>query len=84
LRAFSNRDRYEIYRDILKVCKKPAIISKITRLANLPITKYCVYKRDVNYLIRKGLLETNSKKYEATIKGHKYIKTFNHMESLLQ
>jgi predicted transcriptional regulator len=78
-----NRQKHEIYRDILTVCNGGAIISRVmfhTYISHVQAKAY------LSEMIEMGLIETdiyNSKKYLTTAKGLSYMSALENMIDML-
>ena len=78
----SKRTKIEILAEILEVCRKPAVKTKVMYKTNL---SYTIMQKSVRQLLKLELLEFDemAKKYQASEKGLEFLKRYSAVVELL-
>lgn len=79
----TKRTQIEILAEILDLCKQPTAKTQVMYKTNMPyanVVKLLEHLQELQML----KLDKNSKKYETTEKGHKYIKKYHELEKILK
>lgn len=83
-----NRSKYEIFADVLALCQKPMLRTRISQMCNLNMNQLMIYVRELK---ARGLLEevnpgpenrTSFNRYLTTEKGREFLVTFEKLESV--